>query len=180
MERLLDHLANQGINQVVICSNGDGSLLEKSIRTNHHLDVKFLNEQLPVGTAGCIRDAAGNEQDALLLIFPASILNPPEIDMLVQAHRIGRSDLTVVFNPSNGNGKSFSEPAGIYICETSILEHIPKEGYFDIKEGLIPEMLRAGKTIHTTILPHHAGNFRNGKNTCMLFLITSKRPLKNP
>ncbi|MFZ0033564.1 MAG: exosortase [Sedimentisphaerales bacterium] len=161
LERLLDQLANQGINQVVICSNGDGSLFEKSIHTNCFLDVKFLNEQLPVGTAGCIRDAAGNEQDVLLLIFPASILNPPKIDMLVEAHRIGRSDLTVVFNPSNGNGRSFSEPAGIYVCETNILEHIPKEGYFDIKEGLIPEMLRAGKTIHTAVLPHHVGNFRN-------------------
>jgi exosortase len=161
LEHLLDRLANEGINQVVICSNGDGSLPEKSIYTNHHLDVKFLNERLPVGTAGCIRDAAGDEQDALLLIFPASVVNPPKIDMLIQAHRDGEADLTVVFNPSNGNGNSFSEAAGIYICETSILEHIPKEGYFDIKEGLIPEMLRAGKAVHTVVLPHHIGNFRN-------------------
>lgn len=165
LECLLDHLANQGINQVVICSNGDGSLLEKSIHTNHHLYMKFLNERLPVGTAGCIRDAAGDEQDVILLIFPASIVSPPKIDMLIQAHRDEGDDLTVVFNPSNGNDNgndnSFGEAAGIYICETSILEHIPKEGYSDIKEGLIPEMLRAGKTIHTVVLPYHVGNFRN-------------------
>jgi exosortase len=160
LEHLLDHLANQGINQVVICSNGDGLLLEKSIRTNCLLDVKFLDEQLPVGTAGAIRDAAGDEKDALLLVLPATVVKPPGIDMLIQVHRDSEADLTVVFNPSNGNGKSFGEPAGIYICETSILEHIPKEGYFDIKEGLIPEMLRSGKTIHTAILPNHAGNFR--------------------
>ncbi len=161
LEHLLDHLANQGINRVVICSNGDGLLLEKSIRDNHLLDVKFINERLPVGTAGAIRDAADNEQDAILLIFPASILNPPEIDMLLSAHRNGKSDLTVMFNPSSNQDPSEGKSAGIYICETNVLEHIPKEGYFDIKEGLIPEMLRVGKTVHTAILPNHVGNFRN-------------------
>jgi exosortase len=171
LERLLDHLTNQRINQVVICSNGDGSLLEKSIHTNHLLDVKFLNEQLPVGTAGCIRDAAGNEQDTLLLVFPANIVNPPKIDMLIQAHREGRADLTVMFNPNNGNGNSFDEAAGIYVCETSILEHIPEEGYFDIKEGLIPKMIRSGKTIHTATLPNYVGNFRNWQE--YLFAIAS-------
>jgi exosortase len=163
LEHLLDHLANEWINQVVICSNGDGSLPEKSIYAHHHLDVKFLNERLPVGTAGCIRDASGDEQDAMLLIFPASIVNPPKIDKLIQAHRDGKADLTVVFNRSDVNSNLFSEAAGIYVCGTSILEHIPREGYFDIKEGLIPKMLRAGKTVHTVVLPHHVGNFRNRK-----------------
>jgi exosortase len=53
------------------------------------------------------------------------------------------------------------EATGIYICETSVLEHIPKEGYFDIKEGLIPAMLRDGRTVHTATLPNHVGNFRD-------------------
>jgi len=161
LERLLISLAKEGVDQIVICSNGDSSLLAESINADSRLKIKFLDEQLPVGTAGAIRDAAINEKDKLLLVLPAGMLNPPQIDKLVQAHRNGQSELTVVFNPNDGNGKSLSEPAGIYICETSILEHIPKEGYFDIKEGLIPEMLRVGKTIHTAILPHHVGNFRD-------------------
>jgi exosortase len=171
LEGLLVHLANQNISQAIICSNGDSSLFEKSIHTNRFLKVKFLNEQLPVGTAGCIRDAIVDEQDTLLLVFPASIINPPQIDMLVQAHRDGGTNLTVVFNPNIENGNSFSEAPGIYICETSILEDIPREGYFDIKEGLIPEMLRAGKTVHRVVLPHHVGNFRNRKE--YLYAVTN-------
>lgn len=161
LEYLLIHLANQDIKQVTICSNGDSSWYEKSICTSQFPGVKLLNEQLPVGTAGAIRDAAGNEKDKLLLVLPAGILNPPQIHKLLQTHHNGRSELTAVFNPNDGNGKLLGEPAGIYVCETSLLEHIPREGYFDIKEGLIPEMLRVGKTIHTTILPHHVGNFRD-------------------
>jgi len=65
-----------------------------------------------------------------------------------------------MFNPDCGNGKSLGEPAGIYVCNPAILEYIPEGGYFDIKEGLIPEMLRAGKTVYAATLPKHAGNFR--------------------
>jgi exosortase len=65
-----------------------------------------------------------------------------------------------MFNPDCGNGKSLGEPAGIYVCNPAILEYIPEDGYFDIKEGLIPEMLRAGKTVYAATLPKHAGNFR--------------------
>jgi len=167
LERLLTSLADQGIKQATICSNGEGSLLEESIHADDRLELNFLDEPLPAGTAGCIRDAAGSETDALdsrkagtLLVFPAGIMCPAKIDVLIKTHRDGQSDLTVMFNPNPGDSKSLGEPAGIYVCETSILKHIPKAGYFDIKEGLIPEMLRAGKTVYAATLPKHAGNFR--------------------
>jgi exosortase len=171
LEHLLVHLASQGVKLVVICSNGEGSLLAESIPANNRLELKFLDEQLPSGTAGCVRDAAGSETDALLVVFPASIICPPKINVLMNAHRKGQSDLTVMFNPSNGNGKLIGEAAGIYICETSVLEHIPKEGYFDIKEGLIPELLRAGKTVHAAVLPNRVGNFRDWRG--YLYAITN-------
>jgi len=178
LECLLTSLADQGIKQVTICSNSESSLLAESIYADKHLELKFLDEQLPAGTAGSIRDAAGDEKDALdsrphsclrqedvgagtLLVFSANIISPPKIDVLIKAHRDGQCDLTVMFNPGWGNDKSQGEPAGIYTCETSILEHIPKAGYFDIKEGLISEMLCAGKTVHAATLPNHVGNFRD-------------------
>ncbi len=161
LERLLIHLANQGIEQAVICSSGDSSSLFASIHSDHRLELKFLDEQLPVGTAGCIRDAAGDKTDALLLVLPASLINPPEIDVLISAHLKGGSDLTVMLNPSRTNSKQIGHTSGIYVCSTGILEYIPKGGYCDIKEGLIPVMLCAGKTIHAATLPRHVGNFRN-------------------
>lgn len=161
LEHLLDHLANQGVNQIIICSNGNNSLLKKSIHLDNKTNVKFIDEQLPTGTAGCIRDAACYETDSLLLVLPVNMICPPKINSLISVHRENRSDLTVVFNPASGNGNLLGEPAEIYVCESSVLEHIPKEGYFDIKEGLIPEMIRAGKTVQAVILPKYAGNFRD-------------------
>jgi exosortase len=161
LEHLLVHLAKQGISQVVICSNGDGSLLRQSIRADNRLDLDFLDEQLPVGTAGSIRDAACGGMDAMLLVFPSSVVSPPRIDMLIQTHRNAKSDLTVLFNPVYENHEEPGETAGIYVCNPALLKYIPRRGYYDIKESLIPELLRAGKTVHSAILRNDIGNFHD-------------------
>lgn len=162
LERLLNHLANQGVRQAVICSNGDGALLAESIHPKPQLELRLLDESLPVGTAGCVRDAAVGDTDVLLVVFPASMTCPPQIDALIKAHRNGQSDLTMFFNPADTNdSKIFGDAAGIYVCNTGLLAYIPEAGYCDIKEGLIPELLQAGKSIHAVTLPRHIGSFRN-------------------
>jgi exosortase len=162
LERLLTFLASQEIKQVTVFAAGGTSLsLQQSIHIDSRLNVKFLEESLPVGTAGCIRDAAGDETDALFLVVPAAIISPPRIEILLEAHRKGGCDLTVMLNPGRKDGQHPGEACGIYACNAAILEHIPKDGYFDIKEGLIPEMLRRGKSVYAAVLPHNAGNFRD-------------------
>jgi exosortase len=161
LEHLLVNLANQGIRQVTICYSGDDMSLNESIHADTRLEIKFLDEPLPVGPAGCIRDASDKENDELLLVLPANIINPPEIDFLLNAHHQGEVELTVLLNPGLTNGKHIEQTSGIYICNSSIVKHIPERGYFDIKEGLIPVILRAGKKIHAATLPKHVGNFRN-------------------
>jgi len=162
LEHLLRHLAREGVKQAVVCSNGGAEVLKNSIGNVNSMQVDFLDEPLPVGTAGCIREAARPPAGIpnLLIVFPANIVRLPKIDTLVKAHKQGRSDLTVFFNPFAGDGGAAGEPAGIYVCNPTIVEHIPKDGYFDIKEGLIPEMLRAGKSVHVAVLPNDVGNFR--------------------
>jgi exosortase len=160
LERLLIHLANEGITKVTVCLDGDVSMLRQWIRVDNRLELQFLNERLPVGAAGCIRDAAGDETDVLLVVFSATILCPPKIGALVAAHQDGKSDLTVIFNPG-ADRQIAGDAADIFVCSSGILEYIPKDGYFDIKEGLIPEMVRAGKSVHTVTLPKPAGNFRD-------------------
>lgn len=51
--------------------------------------------------------------------------------------------------------------AGIYVCSSSVLKHIPEIGYFDIKESLIPALLAAGKKVHHATLSAKVNNFRN-------------------
>ena len=48
LERLLAHLAYQGIKHVTICSNGDDLLLRQSIHVENNLELSFLSRNLPV------------------------------------------------------------------------------------------------------------------------------------
>jgi exosortase len=145
---------------VTICHNGDAPLLRQAITIPANIEVRFLDEHLPAGSAGAIRDAARGRTPALLLVLPATMVNPPDIDAMVAAHQSGACDLTVAFNPSSGSANTPAEPAGIYVCNPAVLEHIPEKGYFDIKESLIPEMLRSGRNIESVTLQHNVGNFR--------------------
>ena len=161
LEHLLCHLAEQGIKQAVICGRDASSLTGIKNHIGERLVLSFFDESLPVGTAGCIREALGDKTEELLIVFPASIVNLPKIDVLMKAHSDGQSDLTVMLNPCYQDRQDLKEASEIYVCNRDILKHIPEAGYFDIKEGLIPKMLHDGKTVHASTLPHHAGNFRN-------------------
>jgi len=161
IEHLLHHLADQGLERATVCSNRDALLLKEAIVTTSSMQLKYLEEPLPIGTAGCIRDASNGDNDELFLVFPSGIISPPNIESLIQAHHAGNSDLTVVLKCEPEKGGLQNSTAGIYICDASVRQYIPEEGYCDIKEGLIPAMLRDGKTIHTTTLEKPLGSFRN-------------------
>jgi exosortase len=160
LENLLRWLGQQGIKNAVVCSDGCAALPRESVCGPQGLEVSFMDEQLPSGTAGCIRDAMRDEKDSLLLVLSACTICPPEVDAMICAHRDGGAELTVMFNPGSGNDNSIGKAADIYVCSTGILEYIPQEGHFDIKEGLIPAMLRGGKGVRAEVLPRDAGNFR--------------------
>lgn len=161
LERLLSHLADQGIRRVVVCCNGERQTLAESIRADDRLQLEFYDEPLPVGTAGCIRDASAGKSDDLLIVLPAGTTCPPEIEWLVGEHRRGRADLTVFLNPCGEEDTHTGRASGIYLCNSDVLKYIPQEGYFDIKEGLIPELLSEGRTVLASELQHDAGNFRD-------------------
>jgi len=163
LENLLQHLMRAGIKDITICSNGLAAVLKQAIKTELSEFVTFLGDRLPVGTAGCIRDSIGTDSNntSLLLVFAGAVIDPPEIDSLIKAHTQSQSDLTIFLNPLNNSPEAYYESACIYACEPAILEYIPNQGYYDIKESLVPALLAAGKNVSSVRLSKPAGNFRN-------------------
>ncbi len=122
LQRLLEHLARQGVTEAALFSNGDDLLRQKlsHLNSNYNLKLKFLDEPLPMGTAGCIRKAAEDEDGRLFIIFSAAVVSPPDIDFLLQAHNKGQSHLTVFFNPSQNGNLRIGNPADIYVCDRAL------------------------------------------------------------
>jgi len=158
---VLQYLSAQGVKDATVCCNGDAFLFRNYLDTTGGLEPVLLCEPLPVGTAGCIRDAVRDQQGGLILVMSAQTVRPPEVDKLLEAHSKGGADLTVFFNPAKRDADQMGPPAGIFVCAASIVEHIPEHGYCDIKEELIPQLLSAGKTVHAAVLKHSVGDFAN-------------------
>ncbi len=162
IEHLLENLANQGIKHVVILPGPNKSFFNKSLRIDNRLEVEYIVEPLPAGTAGSIRDAVKNKSDSLFILLPASIISPPDIDLLINEHINSKADLTIVLELANrDNSEREGRACGIFVCGSSVLEFIPKGGYSDIKEGLIPKLLQNGKNVYAVTLSHRTGGFRD-------------------
>lgn len=166
LQCLLDCLAEQGIQQAVICSYGDSAILQEAFTDYHAMKLAFLEEELPLGTAGCIRYAVTSKPDFFdqgkktLLIFQGSMVNPPNVDHLLETHTKHNAILTVVLDPQKDPHAPGSDVAGIYACDPKILDFIPQDGYCDIKETLIPTLIQAGQSIETVNLADSVGSFR--------------------
>ncbi|MCL5280973.1 MAG: exosortase [Planctomycetes bacterium] len=158
---LLDHLAKAGFRQAAVCCAEHDAAAVEAVCREAALKVGLVVEELTAGTAGCLRDAVGSDPGDLILVLSAGMLAPPALEDLIEAHQAGGADLTMVFNPGPDRGGSSGGPAEIYLCRPGVLPHIPRAGYCDIKEGLIPSLLRAGGIIHPVVLDRDVGNFHN-------------------
>lgn len=161
LERLLAGLAQQGITQAVVCSHSQDDISDSHLSKPKNLNVTFLDEPLPGGTAGSILAAANGDHEQLYLVMHATTVTVPDINELLRTHRRDQADLTVAINPAINPNESEAQLAGIYICEPAVMKYIPEKGYCDIKEKLIPNLLRANKTVKAVRLAHPVGNFRN-------------------
>jgi len=158
---LLRHLADEGVEEVAVCCDREVAGLVEAGEIDDRLRVRFVVEELSSGTAGCLRDAVGDDPGDLTMVFSGAMLCPPSIQGLIEAHEAGGADLTMVFNPDQPGGSDRGRPAEIYLCRPSILKYIPVGGYSDIKEGLIPAVLRAGGAVQPLVLCQDAGNFHD-------------------
>jgi exosortase len=161
LAHLLDHLAEAGFGQAAVCCAQDDAAAVEAVCRDAALEAVLVVEELTAGTAGCLRDAVGSDPGDLILVLSAGMLAPPAIENLIEAHQAGTAELTVVFNPGPDRGTAPGRPAEIYLCRPEILRHIPRAGYCDIKEGLIPALLRAGGAVQPTVLDRDVGNFHN-------------------
>lgn len=161
LRRLLDHLADEGIAEATICCDKDVGASVEAVCAGSRLETTLVVEELTSGTAGCLRDAVASDPGGLLLAFSGSMMAPPSIAGLIEAHRTSGAELSVVFNPAEGHGSSLGPSAEIYLCRPGVLRYIPSGGYSDIKEGLIPSILRTGGRICPIVLDGGVGNFRD-------------------
>lgn len=157
INRMFKKLSDMSVKRAIICCNGNKPIFQQAIKNTDSMELNFLDEQMPFGTAGCIREALQLNCDDILLVVPSQIVNLPDLTDAIKRHLNNQSALTIL-SGTNPNSKSTAQ---IYIANRDIAECIPAKGYFDIKENLIPVLVRKGRKIIAETLPVHLHTFRN-------------------
>lgn len=174
---ILDLLKYHGITEIVITLQympsviqdfyGDGSSLG--------LNITYVVEEMPLGTAGGVKNAAAHLTDTFLVIS-GDALTDFNLQAAVQHHvTVGAlATLTVysvpnpleygaVVSDESGRITQFLEKpdwgavrsdrinTGIYVLEPAVLDHIPDDVAYDFSTELFPDLLQRGERLQAYI-----------------------------
>jgi NDP-sugar pyrophosphorylase family protein len=158
LEIVVRRLARSGITDVTLCV-GYLSHLIRAVFDNgpsKGLDITYVNEHEPLGTAGPLRHVEG--LDSTFLVMNGDVLTTLDLRELVEQHRRSRNALTIathrrtlkidygVLRHEPGDERDrlidFDEKPelpltvsmGIYVMEPALLDLIPGAGAFDFPD----------------------------------------------
>lgn len=166
---LIERLVQGGTRALSVCANGRTALYAARLsREPLGLgELCFVQDPLPRGPAGCIKDSEAFVQGETFAVINAACLFDEPVASLADRHRRQGNHLTVFCVPHS------SAPCGVYVCEPEILDHIPAVGYCDIKEQLIPRLIDRGLRVGVLALHGRGGEVINVKtylNLCRQLL----------
>lgn len=170
LEVLLLQLINQKFNRVTL-SLGHLSDLIRAFISSHRkiprlLDIDFVEEEMPLGTAGSLSRVDGLNET--FLTMNGDVLTNLNFSELIQAHKKSGASLTIAghaitekidlgvlkFDDSgllNGYDEKpvqqFNVSMGIYVYEPRVLKFIEPDTALDFP-SLVHKLLQAGEKVH--------------------------------
>lgn len=175
---ILDLLKRHGITEVIITLRYLASVIQDFYGdgSNLGMNITYVVEESPLGTAGSVKYAAPYLDDTFLVIS-GDALTDFDLKEIVQTHKahnvLATLTLTRVHNPleygvvvTNEAGyvdRFLEKPGwaelisdtvntGIYVLEPAALDLIPAEGAYDFSNELFPAMLQNGMPIYGHIV----------------------------
>lgn len=177
MEHILTLLRDHGITEVVVTLQYLGAEIRNYFGdgSDAGLDIHYVVEDHPLGTAGSVRNAADLLDDTFLVIS-GDALTDIDLGWVVAQHREKRAMATIVLhsvpNPLEYGvvitepdgavrrflekpswGEVFSDHAntGIYVVEPQVLDHIKPGVAYDWSQDVFPRMLRRREPLYGVV-----------------------------
>jgi mannose-1-phosphate guanylyltransferase / phosphomannomutase len=171
---ILDLLKSHGITEVIITLRYLASVIQDFYGdgSNLGMNITYVVEESPLGTAGSVKYAAPYLDDTFLVISGDAVTDF-DLEEIVQTHKahkvLATLTLTRVHNPleygvvvTNEAGyvdRFLEKPGwaelisdtvntGIYVLEPAALDLIPADGPYDFSNELFPTMLQNGLPIY--------------------------------
>lgn len=174
MAHILDLLKSHGITEIVVTVRYMAAAIQDFFEDGRGqgLQLTYAVEEMPLGTAGSVKNAAPYLDDTFLVIS-GDALTDIDLTRLVQAHKeqgakasIALSrvpnplEFGVIITDEKGRIKQFQEKpswgevisdtvnTGIYVLEPEVLDLIPDDTNYDFATELFPQMLAMGAPLY--------------------------------
>lgn len=179
LQLLLEHLSRYDVQHVYLSVNYLADLIrtyfEQPGNVPAGMQVTFLTETAPLGTAGPVRHV--RDWTGPLLVMNGDLLTNVDVDRLLEVHSEHQAALTVSVEEKRyglpygvlqlgANGAvmgikekpevSFWINRGIYIADPRVVGYLPADRAFDMPQ-LIERLLQAGETV--SFCPPAEGEF---------------------
>lgn len=169
---LLEHLARFGMQRVVFSTGFLAQAIKAAIGDGSAfgLEVRYVVEDQPLGTAGAIKNAQSELDDGCFLAFNGDVLSEVDLTALVDFHQARGALATIFLTPvedprryglvelgEDGRVLEFLEKpgsdvmggalinAGVYVLEPEVLELIPAGRMYSIERGVFPGLASLGR-----------------------------------
>src|ERR1700746_1600911 len=169
LAHLLSRITAAGIEHVILSTSyraavfdaefGDGSKLG--------LQIEYVTEERPLGTAGGIANVAGHLRHDTVMVFNGDVLSGTDLGQLLEFHQANRADVTLhlvrvgdprAFGcvPTDDEGRvvAFLEKtqdpptdqinAGCYVFRRSVIDRIPTGRPVSVEREVFPALLSDG------------------------------------
>jgi mannose-1-phosphate guanylyltransferase len=172
LTHLLARIKAAGIGHVVLGTSYRAEVFEEHFGdgTPLGLELEYVVERSPLGTAGGIRNVADRLRDDLVMVFNGDILSGADLTALLEVHRRSDADVTLQLTkvddprafgcvPTDPDGRvtAFLEQdpnpvtdqinAGTYVFRRSVIDSIPVGRPVSVERETFPALLAAGARV---------------------------------
>ena len=144
-------LAEAGMGRAIVCVNGPARTVSAAVNqvSDLRMAVDLVEDWMPRGAAGCVRDAAQLANAEVLVVVDGTSIPQVDLEALLETHRASDAALTIAVHEDPGPDASRPAlcPAGMYVFDQRALGYISDHGFQDIKETLVPRLHRAGEQV---------------------------------
>lgn len=174
-------LESHGFDRIVVTLQHQASVVLKYFGSDvaEHVNLRFLTEPKPLGTAGSVRYCLPwLDESEDVLVIAGDCLTDLDLGELMRRHRDLDADLTIalarradprnfgvvttdptgrvvdiVEKPSWGEVSNDAVSTGIYIVDPSALHRVPADEHADWAQDILPEMLTHGDRVYGVEIP---------------------------
>ena len=172
---ILDLLKSHGITEVVITLRYMAATIQDFLDdgSSYGMTLHYAVEEVPLGTAGSVKNAAEFLGDEPFLVISGDALTDFDLSAVIASHQAKKATATMTLTrvddpleygvivtdddgwitqflekPTWGELISDTVNTGIYVLEPEVLQRIPDNEFFDFSNDLFPCLLEEGVPMH--------------------------------